>query len=166
MGITKLSAEHVEYIIVRRYCQEVRINDIFKEVTEPRLEGESTNKYGITPIGDLSLKYFYQRVQRISQDQIDEVRKDWMADLMSIPLANKRVRVEKLVELMDETTDTRTRVKILKDIKEEIGEDAWLDAAKSAGHTTNVATGMTIDMIKQIAENVVAQRKEDETEDE
>jgi len=160
-----LTDAHIAYIVVRYHIQKIKIVDIYNELIDPRLTGDTVNKYGVVPVTGLSKSYFYTRIHRIDEDAIESIKDKWMEDLMSEPLAIKKVRVQELSKLYKIEGEPEKKARILKLIKEEVGEQGWQKAVSESGTNVTVASGLTSAMIKTIATSIVNEKLEDYNDD-
>ena len=61
------------------------------------------------------------------------VKQEWLNALLDEALANKRVRIKELTKLYHQDTNIEQKRKILRDIKDEVGESAWQEALEKSG---------------------------------
>lgn len=131
-GFKFLSDAQVRYIIIRRHIENEQIKQIHAELTDPNADV----LYGVQPNPHIDLNYLYERIRRIPNTTIEMVKIEWLNGLLDEPLANKRIRIRELANLYRKTTDEDLKRKLLKDIKDEVGEEAWQAAIKESGNTT------------------------------
>jgi len=149
---SRLSSDHVKYFIIRRYLEKARIIDIYEELTDV----DAKAKYGIATLPNLSKTYFYKRVSRIDKEDVAVVRTKWMEEIVEVPIASKRYRLEQLNKLLLNDINVTEKVKVIRQAQLEVGEEDWIDALKESNKTNiNVLGGVTIDIIKQIASSIV-----------
>lgn len=100
------------------------------------LENSATaDEYGFQPIS-VSREAVYQQIEKLPADEITKRRKKFFDDFDDCPLAHKKNRVEALSRQYYNSEDNREKREILRQIKDEIGED--LDKiAKALGQQTN-----------------------------
>jgi len=161
----RLTHSHIEYIIIRRHIEKALVNQIYKELTTEAIIGQETNEYGQIPLETLSAPYFYKKVKKIAQDRIVEVKEMWLTDLLTIPLANKKVRIKELSRLYDSSNNSQIKAKILKDIRDEVSEGDVITALKGQHSTVNVAAGLSVDMIKSIANTIIDDKLDQDGDD-
>jgi hypothetical protein len=126
---TYLKSEHIRYIIVRYHIEGIKPGQLLTELTDP----EALEKYNIHPVPGLTLNYLYRKIPRIKASTVETVKTTWLNGLLDESLANKRVRIRELTSLYKNEGNSEIKRKILKDIKDEVGEDAWREAMKSSG---------------------------------
>lgn len=129
-----LNDSHLRYIIIRYHCEGAKPKLIFKELTDP----EAKIKYMIDPVPQLTIKYLYARIPRISSPLVEMTKIEYFNDLLSVPLANKKVRVLELANLYYISKNKTEKRHLLKAIQEEVGEEAWQEAIKKSGDTVQV----------------------------
>ncbi len=128
-GFQHLTDAHVRHIIIRYHIEGVRPATIHYELTHEN----SLVLYGFQPIPSLSMKYLYRRIPRIPNTTVEMVKQEWLNALLDSALANKRVRIEELTKLYHQDTNIEQKRKILRDIKDEIGEEKWQEALEKSG---------------------------------
>lgn len=134
MNIKPLHDDHIKYVVIRYYIEHAKIVDIYKELTDvSNLDEDGTNQYHIKPL-KLSLHNFYKRIHKFPKTTIQEIKDVWLQGILNEPLSNKRIRIKELTKAYHESTDPEFRRKLLKDIKEEVGEDSWQQALKESGN--------------------------------
>jgi len=156
---SNISGDQLKYIIIRHFVEGIRPLALYREITDP----DAYEKYGVDPIGQLSSEYFARCLRfKIPKELIKEYREMWVTNLLAEPLANKRVRIRTLAQHHAETKSILVKAKILKLIKEEVGEDATLEAIKKSGSTINIGTDLTPDMLKKLALTIIQDDKSEE----
>jgi len=122
----------LRYIIIRHFIDGIKPGQLYDELTDEN----AYEKYGIIPVKQLSKNYFYKLLKsRIPATTIEVVKIEWCNNLLEVPLANKKRRLEELTKLFYKEEDTDKKRKLLKEIREEVGEDKFLDALKESGKT-------------------------------
>lgn len=110
---------------------------------------ESTVKYGLMPIY-VTESTIRKAMARYGRDKIAARRAERMASLDDMPCTQKRVRIQMLWDIaQDSRTNAHTKVAALKGIKEEIGEDVdkLADAIKSGGTSVAVSVAVNADPV-------------------
>lgn len=134
--------------IVERLATWAKKREVFKQVTDP----DALEKYGFEP-WDGNEGAFYARSYHITEDELDDARKRYLANYDDIPLSNKIERVKLLIELLADVPDTYKIItkngsltevdntakfdekrKLLKEIRTEMGEELWREALKDSGN--------------------------------
>jgi len=113
--------------IIRRLAEYATYATIYEEISSPNAK----KLYGFTPFKQ-SYDSLYKRAKRIPPEEINEEREKWLKELRDIPLAQKKVRILALCKIYQDG-DKAVRLKALKQIKEEVGEDKYLAAIAKQG---------------------------------
>lgn len=139
MGNDRFKAwtDNLKAFILYRLAAWEKSGEIFKKITDP--ETAAAHDF---EVWDGDVDAFYKRRARISKNDIDEARREYLQDFDDLPLAHKKERVRALIKefeslLSSEKADSygfrELRRKVLVSIKDEMGEDALLDALSKSG---------------------------------
>jgi len=66
---------------------------------------------------------------------VEVVRIEWSNNLLEVPLAVKRTRIEELSKLYNNETNVDLKRKLLIAIRDEVGEEQWQKAVADSGKT-------------------------------
>lgn len=128
-----ISPEILKYIIVRHFIQGTKPGQLYQEITDP----DAYEKYGIQPVVKMGKQYFYKYLKvRIPMTTVEVTRVEWSNNLLEVPLAVKRTRIEELSKLYNNETNVDLKRKLLIAIKDEVGEEHWQKALEGSGKTT------------------------------
>lgn len=132
--MVRLTKAQMRHLISRHFFEGIKINQVFEELTDK----DAFEKYGFEP-AVLSVNYFYTYVKNIPPIDIETARVEWHANILEIPLANKKIRILELVKLFKRASSLTRKQSILRDLKAEAGEDAWQEALKESGAKVSVS---------------------------
>ena len=107
----------------------------YKVIHNKLSDPEAFEKYGFPPY-EGSFNALNKRCRRVPKDIIQKERDIWLAELREIPLAQKKIRILALIEIYNDADDEKIKLSALKQIKEEVGEEAFNEALKESGKTT------------------------------
>lgn len=135
--------------VISQIAQWVKKSHIYKMITD----SEAEEKYNIE-IWTGTEPAFYRRVRKIEPFEIEIARREYLENFSDIPLAHKKERVIELIKMMNSIPEWITilgkkgdgvevfnqsgideKRKLLKEIRLEMGEEAWQDAIKRSGTT-------------------------------
>ena len=153
----RLNAKHNLYILQ----QVANFRESRKEITAELADPEVAAQYGFEPIV-ITHQRVSQIILKLDPDKLREKRHEYLTDFSTVPLAHKKMRVMELIsqydklELKDpkEGTNTvqnnlaeivRLRLAVLKQIKDEIGEDLdkLMEALRDGNRPLNIQLSHT-----------------------
>lgn len=127
----KLTDIHIRHIIIRRF-KKIKPGKIFDELTDEN----AMVKYGFEPVVGLTIQYLYKRIGRIPETTIAIVKQEYLNAISEVIFSHKRIRLEELTKLYLNSASEEFKRKCLKDLKEEVGEEALNDAIARSGNLT------------------------------
>jgi len=160
-----LTSIHKNFAIIQTKCLGLSI----KQCYDMLIDENALLKYDIPPILKLSKPYFYKFCTRFTADDIEKARKIWDREILHEHLALKRSRVCALQDMFNKETSTEAKRRILKDIREEVGEESWQKAVKESGGSpvvNNIVAGLTPTLMKAFAREIINEETEIEDDNE
>ena len=115
------------------------VSELAKYVKSPTIWRKMTSHttmvdYGFPPYKGTK-NALYKRVKRIPVEIVYQAQEAYLAELRDIPLTQKKIRIFNLIKILKGTTDEKVKCQVLKQIKEEVGEEKYLEAIAKQGKT-------------------------------
>jgi esterase/lipase len=130
---TYLNDKHTKYVIIRRFCDDAKVVQIFDELKDTTIATEHDFK----PLDrDTKIDNFYKRLANISKEVKDKIIEEWAKNLS--PYSQKKKQIDEAVSIYKNTTDANVKLKALRLIHDIVGEDKRLKALEKSGSTVNI----------------------------